>query len=76
MTVAEDSSFLPMGILLYNPLWHMTGSPKHLSLAKVTMTNISANKMATLDGNMLKVEAQQLKKDMEETDLLLFMTLG
>jgi hypothetical protein len=76
MIVAEDSIFLPTDILLYNPLWHMMGSHKHLSLAKVTTTNISANKMARLDGNMPKVEAQQLKGGMEEIDLLLFMTLG
>jgi hypothetical protein len=52
----------------------MTGSSKHLSRAKVTTTNISANKMARLDGNKLKGEAQQLKGDIDEIDLLLFMT--
>jgi hypothetical protein len=43
MEVAEDSSFLSTGVLLYNPLWHMMGSPK------VTTINISANKMAGLE---------------------------
>jgi hypothetical protein len=71
MIMPEDSSFLPTGILPFNPLWHMTASPKHLSQAKVTTITISANRMARLEGNMLEGEAQQLKGDVEEIGLLI-----